>query len=210
MIFALSGRKHALEPASGGGLYTMKIRTIFMPYDPFGRDRMVYTIRNMCEEDPTVPYDNGVRSLFLYTNGKTGITEQDEALQQLLKYMEETNDQNAVNEDLKELQNMVEKVKDDREVSLEFMKSYEREKYIFEQGVKDERKRSEDAIKNAAKRADDATKRADEAIKKAEERTEQVKRSVRQFASLNMSVEQIAAIIGEREEVITNWLSDRK
>jgi vacuolar-type H+-ATPase subunit H len=83
------------------------------------------------------------------------------------------------------------------------MKSYEREKYIFEQGVKEERKRSEDAIKNA-------TKRADEAIKEAEERTEQVRKSVRQFASLNMSVEQIAAIIGEREEVITKWLSDRK
>jgi hypothetical protein len=61
--------------------------------------------------------------------------------------MEETNDQNAVNEDLKELQDMVEKVKDDREVSLEFMKSYEREKYIFEQGVKEERERSEAAIK---------------------------------------------------------------
>jgi hypothetical protein len=117
--------------------------------------------------------------------------------------MEETNDQNAVNEDLKELQDMVEKVKDDREVSLEFMKSYEREKYIFEQGAKEERERSEAAIKKADKRADDATKRE-------EERTEQVRKSVRQFASLNIPVEQIAAIIGEREEVITKWLSDRK
>jgi predicted transposase/invertase (TIGR01784 family) len=101
---------------SGKGYKGLKnvITIMIMPYDPFGRDRMVYTIRNMCEEDPTVPYDDGVRSLFLYTNGKTGITEQDEALQQLLKYMEETNDQNAVNEDLKELQDMVEKVKDDR------------------------------------------------------------------------------------------------
>jgi hypothetical protein len=83
--------------------------------------------------------------------------------------MEETNDQNAVNEDLKELQNMVEKVKDDREVSAQFMKSYEREKYIFEQGVKDERKRSEDAIKKADKRADDEAKRADDEAKRADD-----------------------------------------
>jgi septation ring formation regulator EzrA len=109
---------------------------------------------------------------------------------------EKTNKQNAVNEDLKELQGMVEKVKDDREVSLEFMKSYEREKYIFEQGEKAERKRAEEAIKKATKAA--------------EERTEQIKKSVHQFASLNIPVEQIAGIIGESEEVITKWLSDRK
>jgi flagellar hook-basal body complex protein FliE len=65
---------------------------------------------------------------------------------------------------------MVEKVKDDREVSLEFMKSYEREKYIFEQGEKAERKRSEDAIKNATKEVADATKRAEDATKAAEEK----------------------------------------
>jgi F0F1-type ATP synthase membrane subunit b/b' len=76
-----------------------------------------------------------------------------------------------VNEDLKELQGMVEKVKDDREVSLEFMKSYEREKYIFEQGEKAERKRSEEAIKNATKEVADATKRAEDATKRAEDVT---------------------------------------
>jgi predicted transposase/invertase (TIGR01784 family) len=225
---------------SGNGYKGLKnvITIMIMPYDPFGRDRMVYTIRNMCEEDPTVPYDDGVRSLFLYTNGKTGITEQDEALQQLLKYMEETNDQNAVNEDLKELQDMVEKVKDDREVSAQFMKSYEREKYIFEQGVKEERKRLEVAIKNEAKRADDEAKRADDeakraddeakraddaikraddatrkavnATKEAEERTEQIKRTVYQLKDLNMSLEQITVITGESEEVVEKWLAMRK
>jgi predicted transposase/invertase (TIGR01784 family) len=145
------------------------ITIMITPFDPFGKDRMVYTIRNMCEEDPTVPYDDGVRSLFLYTKGKIGI--KNEALRQLLNYMEKTNEQNAVNEDLKELQGMVEKVKDDREVSLEFMKSYEREKYIFEQGEKAERKRSEEAIKNATKEVADATKRAEDATKRAEDVT---------------------------------------
>jgi membrane protein involved in colicin uptake len=64
---------------------------------------------------------------------------------------------------------MVEKVKDDREVSLEFMKSYEREMCIFEQGVKEERERSEAAIKNADKRADDEAKRADDETKRADD-----------------------------------------
>jgi methyl-accepting chemotaxis protein len=115
-----------------------------------------------------------------------------------------------VNEDLKELQNMVEKVKDDREVSSQFMKSYEREKYIFEQGVKEERERSEAAIKNEAKRADDEAKRADDATKEAEERTEQIKRTVYQLKDLNMSLEQITVITGESEEVVEKWLAMRK
>jgi predicted transposase/invertase (TIGR01784 family) len=174
---------------SGNGYESLKnvITIIITPFDPFGKNRMVYTIRNMCEEDPTMPYDDGARSIFLYTKGEEGIT--NEALQQLLKYMEKTNEQNAVNEDLKELQGMVEKVKDDREVSLEFMKTYEREKFIFEQGEKAERKRLEDAIKNAAKRAEDADRRADDATKKAEDAADK--------AEIASKVEDIRSVMDE-------------
>ncbi len=37
--------------------------------DPFGMRRMVYTICNMCREVPELPYDDGARTLFLYTKG---------------------------------------------------------------------------------------------------------------------------------------------
>lgn len=38
-------------------------------YDPFDRGRMVYTIRNMCEEVPEMEYDDGLRTVFLNTKG---------------------------------------------------------------------------------------------------------------------------------------------
>lgn len=43
---------------------------VILPYDPFGKNRMVYTIKNSCAEDSTVPYDDGARKIFLYTKGK--------------------------------------------------------------------------------------------------------------------------------------------
>jgi hypothetical protein len=53
--------------------------------------------------------DDEVRSLFLYKKGAKRIT--NVALRQLPNYMENINRQNAANENLKELQDMVEKVK---------------------------------------------------------------------------------------------------
>lgn len=56
-------------------------------YDPFGLNRMVYTISNKCEEVPDMPYDDGAKTLFLYTKGTEG--NPPEELRQLLHYMEE-------------------------------------------------------------------------------------------------------------------------
>ena len=38
-------------------------------YDPFGYDRVKYTIRNMCVEEPEMPYDDGAQTTVLYTKG---------------------------------------------------------------------------------------------------------------------------------------------
>ena len=87
---------------------------MILPYDPFGLDRMVYTVKSRCVEVPEMEYEDGASTLFLYTKGKEGIP--DEALMQLLHYMEDTTYENAVNEDLREMHRMVETVKKDRKV----------------------------------------------------------------------------------------------
>lgn len=50
-----------------------KLKRVFVifvcSYDPFDRGRMVYTIRNMCEEVPEMEYDDGLRTVFLNTKG---------------------------------------------------------------------------------------------------------------------------------------------
>ena len=69
------------------------------PYDPFQLNRMVYTIKSCCVEEPDLVYEDGARTIFLYTKGIKGNPPA-------------------------EL----------REVSLEYMKIFERERLIREDG----------------------------------------------------------------------------
>ena len=95
-------------------------------YDPFGYDRVKYTIRNMCVEEPEMPYDDGAQTTVLYTKGTKGDGISEE-LRQFLNYMENTTQTNAVNDTLKDIQKMVDIVKRDGEVSLSYMKGFERD-----------------------------------------------------------------------------------
>ena len=120
--------------ASGEDYAQLKnVTVIFIsPYDPFGLKRMVYTIKNTCVEEPDMPYEDGMQTLFLYTKGSKG--NPPEELRRLLRYLEDSREENAQDEDLKEIHRMVQQVKRDREVSLEYMKIYERERMIREEG----------------------------------------------------------------------------
>ena len=101
-------------------------------YDPFGYDRVLYTIKNRCLEEPEMNYDDGAETIVLYTKGTKGTIS--EELKQFLNYMENTDQNNAVNEDLKDIQKMVDVVKRDGEVSLQYMKSFEHDQLMYEEG----------------------------------------------------------------------------
>lgn len=89
-----------------------------LPYDPFGDDRMLYTVKNMVVENNELVYNDGVLKLFLYTKGKKGGSEE---LKSLLIYFEETTQDNAVDEDLKEIQKIVGNIKHSRETEDRYM-----------------------------------------------------------------------------------------
>lgn len=150
---------------------------MILPFDPFDEGRMRYTIRNMCEENPQMPYDDGAQTIFLYTRGKGSARE----LEELLHFMENTTEENAVNKDLADIQQMVRKVKQSEEVSLEYMRLMEEEDWLREQGRKEEQANTERERKRAdaaEERADTAEERADTAeaeIKKLKEEIEQLK-----------------------------------
>lgn len=115
-----------------------RLRNVFvifiMTYDPFRLDRMVYTIRNGCIEEPEMPYEDGARTIFLYTRGREG--NPPESLRQLLQYMEHTTRENAGTEDLQRLHEMVTAVKTDGEVGLAYMKFFELEERTLQRGIK--------------------------------------------------------------------------
>ncbi|MCI9068049.1 MAG: hypothetical protein HFI65_05155 [Lachnospiraceae bacterium] len=125
---------HALIDTDGlksGEKYTSlkNVYVIFiMPNDPFGAERMIYTVRTMCVEEPELPYHDGAQTLFLYTRGTKG--NPPEVLRQLLRYMENSTAEFAVNENLRRLHQIVEAVKRNEEVELSYMKSWEWEEEI--------------------------------------------------------------------------------
>ena len=110
------GKIAARSLDSGADYDTLKnvVVVMIVPYDPFGLNRMMYTIKNKCVEVPEMEYEDGASTLFLYTKGTEGIP--NEAVKQLLHYMEDTTYENAVNEELREIHRMVETVKKDSEV----------------------------------------------------------------------------------------------
>ena len=123
---------------------------MIMSYDPFGRDRVLYTIRSKCEEDPDMDYDDGAATCFFFTKGKKG--ELSEEARELLRYMEDSSAGNAQSERLKEIHSMVETVRQDEEVALEYMKVYEREQMIERRGEKIGERRGEiKVVRNMSK-----------------------------------------------------------
>ena len=101
---------------------------VILPYDPFGQKRMVYTIKNQCVEDAGIPYDDGATKIFLYTKGTEGNPSQ--SLRDMLKYMEDTTEENITNEDIHTVHEFVERAKHRKEVGINYMKIWE-EKYLM-------------------------------------------------------------------------------
>ncbi|MBQ7925448.1 MAG: Rpn family recombination-promoting nuclease/putative transposase [Lachnospiraceae bacterium] len=107
-----------------------------LPYDPFDRNRIVYTIKNQCIEDPTIPYEDGALKILLYTKGildghpeNTG-----HALRDMLKYMEKSTITNVTNSELDTIHRLVSDVKSRKEVGINYMKSWELEQMHRDEG----------------------------------------------------------------------------
>ena len=110
-----------------------------LPYDPFGKDCMLYSVKNVVEEHPEIEYNDGIRKLFLYTGGKKGGTK---ALKNLLTYLESSIEENAVDEELKKLHSSVKRLKSSRKIGVKYMNMQEVMKYKIEEAV-------EEAVKEA-------------------------------------------------------------
>lgn len=89
-----------------------------LPYDPFGENRMIYTVKNVVVENNQLVYNDGVMKFFLYTEGEYGGSD---SLKSLLRYMSGTCRANAVDEELEKLHSIVEDVKQRREVGERYM-----------------------------------------------------------------------------------------
>ncbi len=87
-------------------------------YDIFGYDYMMYTVRNRCEEIPELGYDDGLTFLYFNTKGKKGGSQ---GIKNMLRYIQNSDSKNAVDEATREIDTYVKKVKNLPEVEAGYM-----------------------------------------------------------------------------------------
>ncbi len=122
---------------------------MILPYDPFDENRMVYTVKNQCVEAPDMEYEDGIRRIYLYTKGTEGNPSQE--LRDMLKYMENSIVENVTNADIRAIHEQVDAVKRDKEVGVQYMKSWEREMLIREEGKEEGREEGREEGKEVGK-----------------------------------------------------------
>ena len=137
-----------------------------LPYDPFEMNYRMYTVKNVVEENQEIEYNDGIRKLFLYTGGKRGGTK---ALRDLLTYIQNTTEENAVDRDLKKFHVNVKRLKSNKEIGVKYMHMQEVIKYAVKEEVEEIVKQKMEEMKSvmdAAKQEVDAAKQEADAAKR--------------------------------------------
>ena len=86
------------------------------PFDPFGRNRYIYTFENICKEDTSLSLKDGATKMFLNTKGTVG--EVDDALQAFLGYVDGVLSSDAL---VREIDDEIRKVKTEEGERVEYM-----------------------------------------------------------------------------------------
>jgi predicted transposase/invertase (TIGR01784 family) len=113
------------------------ISIVILSYDPFDAGDMYYEAKTTLITHPNTDYENGVRSIFLYCNGKPNFDspnsriswspEHSKNLQEMLKYIVSGEKPVSTNTDIEEIDTIVTKVKDRKEVTIAYMRQWDRE-----------------------------------------------------------------------------------
>ena len=127
------------------------VSIFILSYDPFGAGAMLYEAGSTIKTHPEIPYNDGIRRIFLYVDGKLpqNAGEDERKLRDLLKYISRSVEENVTDEEIRELDNIVKSIKAKPEVGKRYMKSWEREIELREEGREEERKNTEAERKRA-------------------------------------------------------------
>ena len=89
-----------------------------LPYDPFGEDRMVYTVKNTVVENHKIDYNDGITKIFLYISGNSGGSTE---LRNLLRFFANSTADYAVDEELSKMQEIIDHIKHDERAGDRYM-----------------------------------------------------------------------------------------
>ena len=101
--------------------------------------------------------------------------------------MENTTRENAVTEELEDIQEMVDVVKEDAEVTVAYMKGFERDQMFLEEGKELGRKLEQENTLREKNRADTEKNRAEEEKRRADAAVEEIEKLRKQMEELQKS-----------------------
>ena len=109
---------------------------MIMPFDLFGEGKYKYTFHMSCDEIPGLKLHDGATRIFLNTHGTDaeGVSEE---LIQLLRYFEQTTEENAAgshSRKIEKLQKRVEEIKKNEEVGIRYMNAFEEKMWERREG----------------------------------------------------------------------------
>ena len=142
------------------GLYVITITN----FDIFREDYMLYTFKNSCEEVPDLKYDDGLKFIYFNTKGHKGGSK---SIENLLRYIQSSTDNNVVDENTKELSGYVREVKSGEAFKEAFMTIGDHLDREREEGREEERKNTE-RERLRAEKAEAEKEKAEAEKKKAE------------------------------------------
>ena len=179
----------------------MKLRHVYVimitTFDPFGYDHILYTVRNTCIEVPELPYDDGAATFFFYTKGKEG--ECADEIRELLHFMENTQDANAVSPRIRRIFDMVSMVKHDERMKVAYVKSFERDELIRQEGREQGREEMQAVLDRTKAEAAEAKTQAAEAKALLSEKDKRIEALEKQIAELRKMAGSAAHMTYESE-----------
>ncbi len=119
---------------------------MIMPFDLFGEGKYKYTFHMSCDEIPGLKLYDGATRIFLNTHGTDaeGVSEE---LIQLLRYFEQTTEENAAGSHSRKIENLqkrVEEIKKNEEVGIRYMNAFEEKMWERREGEMIGEKRGEE------------------------------------------------------------------
>ncbi len=122
------GRKGDNEFKNLPDLYVILITN----YDIFNNDYMMYTFRNRCDEVPEIPYRDGLTILYFNTTGKKGGSRD---IENMLKYLQNSRKNLAVDDATRELDRYIDSVKSNSALKGAYMTAGEWMDWQIEEGI---------------------------------------------------------------------------
>ena len=147
--------------------------TIFiLSYDPFGRNSLYYEAGSILKTHSDIPYNDGIRRIFLYVDGDLpeNAGEDEKKLKNLLRYIGKSTKANVTDDITGRLNDIVHRTKAKKGIGISYMKSWEREAELIEEGkIRGLKMGREEERKNTEaerKRADEAEAKLKKYIEK--------------------------------------------